>query len=501
MVQTRAQRAATGSRSAERLANNQAVQKYTEANRDSVNKKKVLNNVRLKGYIPMVKSFIKYGITYEDFATHRAKNPALKPIDAEELFALRFMHASADDFFAVFQVEKPDLKIQVKIKQPENAPPTPQEIDPVDTVEIPPDQITYKMAEDAFIRLTPKNALQYSNLLRRLMKMLGVAPTERYNPKDKPKWYDVDIVKMITDKSAKELADIINKSDVADNSKKDVYGTVQNLIKWVPGYRDLLIAGGADIQALTGQRNTYSSLSQQTRDNDTLKPVIPFTKFLNKRRDLGEKNKYSIEHLVASLHTYIPTRRGNEFGTVRIIYDDKTKPMEDDENAYDIRSGLLQIAKYKTSGYLGTFKKQLPDSLQGVINGYLKKHGNPAYMYGTDKPMLARKAIELFKRVFKGVIGKGDGVRELRRSTRTYYVRNAKYSLNQQRQLAFDMGHKLDQALNYQRQYDDPVFDEISDDVESDQVVKIPPKQNKKRNLKGGERSSPPKRSTRKARK
>lgn len=475
--------------SARRIANNKAVQKHLEANRDSVNRKKVLNNVRTKGYVPQVKTFIKYGITYEEFATHRARNEELAPLEAEDLFAMRFLHATADDFFKVFNVEKPDLKIQVKIKTPTNPPPAQQEIDPVETVEIPPDVITYKMAEDAFERLTPNNARSYSSNLRRLMKELGVNPTSDYKKKaTQVLWHDIDIVKMITKKGPKAIADMINSSTIADTSKKDIYGSIQNLLKWVPGFRDKLVAEGVDLPGFRGERNTYSTLSQKTRDVAvSTKTVIPFTMFLNRRRDLAKKQPHSIEHLISSLHTYIPSRRGNEFGTVRIIYNDKSKPMSPDENAYDVRTGFMQIAKYKGTAAkkLGAYTKVLPDVLQEVINGYLKKEKQPTYLYGTGKPMSAEKATDLFRRTFKGVLGKKDGVSELRRSTRTYYVRNMKYNLEQQRQLAFDMGHSLEQSLNYERQYDDPAFDEVDDNPTSDpQVKKIPPRVNKKRNLK-----------------
>jgi hypothetical protein len=468
--------------------NNAASKKHYDANRHEINRRKVLSRVKNDGNIPTLKSFIEYKIDYEEFSRFRAMNDKNEPVTADVLMDLRFLHASADDFAAVFGVEKEKLKVEVRFKKPANPPPEEQVIDTVTTIEVPPDVVTYKMAEDSFKRATPKNATVYSSNLRALMKLLGENPTPDYRKKaDQPKWHNIDIAKMVYSRTPREIADAVDKYS-GDGNKKDILSSIQNLIKWLPGYREKLMVEGADLKALTGERNIYSTASTKKRDQDTVnKTVVPFTKFLNKRRDLAKTQPYSIEHLIASLHTYIPTRRGNEFGTVRLVYNDKSKPMSADENAYDVRTGLLQIAKYKDTAArkLGVFKKVLPNELQEVIDGFIKEHEEehdkaPAYLYGTDKPMPEAKATELFRRTFKGVLPKGEGISELRRSTRTYYVRNVKYNIEQQRQLAYDMGHTLTTALTYERQYDDPAFDE---EVDDEGVVKVPPKMNKKKNV------------------
>ena len=498
-------------RESEKLRVREAVAKNYALNKNKVNRKRALNGIKV-GKVPFVDTFVKYSITYEEFTDARDLN-GLELIEPEELYRLRFTAEPVSVFKKVFgddsdsrEFRKTAKKIP-KSKEPTPEPisePTKQEINcerdcPCDCDDKKDDKqednndnndkkitisdittITYKDVDASFKQL--KGYISEMSSLRKLMKILSVDPfggKRDYSPKDKALWDPVNMVKMISDVPIKKIVELVNASSDKPATVRQRFNAINNMMKHVSMFNELLIKNHVDPEELRKTRNSYSTLVTESRDAATSLPGVPFKLFEDRQKQLVKSQPGSLQALIASMHVLIPTRRANEYGLVRLIYDNNSKPMEKDtENAYDVRSGLMRIAIYKTDETYGVYDVILPEKLQTIINDYIKKYkedhdARPVYLYGSKMPMKDAQAREYFRQTFRGI----GGIRELRRSYRTHVVRTLKYKLNEQRKVAYAMGQSLEMALTYERQ-----LDQIDDDDEGeDEVTSKPPPKKKQR--------------------
>lgn len=454
---------------------------YTE-NRFNINYDKTYKNIT-KGVIPLASTLIQWGFDYKTFANARSDGRQ-SHITADDLAIRRFgiTAASDRDYKTFFGINRPKDEITVKLLR-DPVPEKTSVINNVTEMDIPRDEnnpFTYSDAVLAFKakadakRLSVSAATStYPNNLRRLLKIIGAVDSKNFRTKqEKEKLKKVDLIAAIM----KYPIEVLNKKvedKVPINNRKDVFGMIETLIKHLPGFEQALISKGYNLNLSKKSRNAFSTQSTKKRDDDSdTKTVTPLNKFLQKADEIHQDDPNSVEDVVAQLFTEIPARRGTDYNKLQIVLDDDD--IDEEGNYLDIKTGKMSIAIHKSSKKLGTYKTVIPDKLLKTITSYWKTEKKPKYLFGGDDPLSEKDFNKLFVDTFRSVLPTGEGVKEIRRSTRTYYVRDKKYGLNAQRELAFAMGHGLLTAISYTRQYDDPSFDD------EDNVKEVQPKKKRK---------------------
>jgi hypothetical protein len=452
---------------------------YYQTNRVQINKRKCLTKIS-EGVVPYISTMVGWGITYEEFAESRAFG-GLSPIE-EKTFRKKAANLSAEDFKKFFGIDKPLIRTVAKNITEKDVPPPPKEmkIDPVIPLNSKADY-TYENALASLTAAVQQGKLKddtvrsYRGNLNKLLRVLDVIPGYVKTKEAKERVSTINLIDALSKYSMDKLQKLLDEQ-VGVNSRKDIFGMINNLYKHFPGFKEALQRAGVDQDQTRATRNNYSTDSTEYRlkqaDTET---VTHFTKFLNKVKDWEVKEKGeapSTEHVIGALFTKIPARRQTDYIPLMITKINDYRP---GGNYININNGLMVIDDFKTRKKLGTYKVTLPDSLLKLITEYWLAEGKPKYLFGSDKPISAQNFNKHFVNAFKGVLKPKQGVREIRRSTRTYYVKDRKYGVQQQYELARAMGHGLGMSVTYGRQYGD----EFVDDEDVEEVEQPPTKKSK----------------------
>lgn len=113
-------------------------------------------------------------------------------------------------------------------------------------------------------------------------------------------------------------------------------------------------------------------LAQQEKDIADEGSTVPWSSYVELRKQLGIDEPDSVRYLVLCLYTMIPPVRDN-YGNVLIIQDGQDETPEE-QNRYYPTSGRLVIGEYKTGKYYGIIDEVLPKRLQQIISQSLVSH-------------------------------------------------------------------------------------------------------------------------------
>ena len=165
-----------------------------------------------------------------------------------------------------------------------------------------------------------------------------------------------------------------------------------------------------------------------------------------------EMLKKPIDKMIFALYTLIPPRRLEYYKVfIATETDYKTNKLNNETN-YIIKSKGKFIKfvwnDYKTASAYGKIEVVIPDTLQAIINNYVKinklKSGDLLI------PLSRTNFIRYIARVFKEVYKSDMSVRWLRISYATY-INNLDISNNEKNKLAIAMGHNLEQSGKYKK--------------------------------------------------
>jgi hypothetical protein len=166
----------------------------------------------------------------------------------------------------------------------------------------------------------------------------------------------------------------------------------------------------------------------------------------------------SIPHLLLSLYTMIPPRRQLDYMHV-VIYKDKSYKASNDHNYIHLAhpsGAYIQLSHYKTASVFKNWYKKLPLNLVKVIKASLKLF--PRDVLFLDKANEPFRSVQQFtrwtNRILKKVLdNKKASVNTLRHSFENF-LRDSDTPWAERKKIARDMGHSLDQAFQYQLQFD-----------------------------------------------
>ena len=148
----------------------------------------------------------------------------------------------------------------------------------------------------------------------------------------------------------------------------------------IPEFRQQLTKKAYDTykDAFKMERNIGEDRRRQIRDAETL-PDISQLHLV--RKFYANDKPASLEHLLTSLYTLRPALR-NDYGCIRLIFGNKKIERElfENNNWYNVDKGTLIIQHYKTDKKYGRIVTKLDKRLRDVIDIWLKKSGNKAFL-------------------------------------------------------------------------------------------------------------------------
>jgi len=164
----------------------------------------------------------------------------------------------------------------------------------------------------------------------------------------------------------------------------------------------------------------------------------------------------SLEHVVLSMHTYVPPRRQLDYTRMRLYVNKEMEPPQTENyfQLYNARLGapVLFYKEYKTAKYFSTFlNKEVPielskivaKSLQDYPRQYLIVHPKTREPYGEKE--FRNKMNDILKKIFDN---KGVSVNTLRHSF-INYVAQMPFNLAQKERFSMKMGHTLTKSMEY----------------------------------------------------
>lgn len=166
----------------------------------------------------------------------------------------------------------------------------------------------------------------------------------------------------------------------------------------------------------------------------------------------------SIPHLLLSMYTMIPPRRQLDYMYV-VIYTDKSYKAANDHNYIHLahpKGAYIQLSHYKTAAVFKNWYKQLPLNLVKVIKASLKLY--PRDVLFLDKDNQPFKTVQQFtswsNRILKKHLENKDASVNTLRHSFENFLRDSNTPWAERKKIARDMGHSLDQAFQYQLQFD-----------------------------------------------
>lgn len=178
---------------------------------------------------------------------------------------------------------------------------------------------------------------------------------------------------------------------------------------------------------------------------------------LNKKKVINSSDyeKY-IQYLLVSLYVDIPPRRNQDYAYM-VVVKKAPKELEADKNYYIMDKGVFVFNKYKTSKLYGQQVVDVPVALKNTIAMYLKRHPNMK-KFGTkinpEQPLLinfdgstVNQVNGITRRLNKAFDGK-IGATALRH---IFLSDTYGDQLKERLEVAKNMGHSVNQSLNYQK--------------------------------------------------
>ena len=184
-----------------------------------------------------------------------------------------------------------------------------------------------------------------------------------------------------------------------------------------------------------------------------LDSMLEWRDVINKRNDLAYG---SLEHIVLSMHTYVPPRRQLDYTRMRVYADMDIDPPQTENyfQLYNKRLGapVLFYKEYKTAKYFSTFlNKEVPIEFSKVVGKSILDNPreylivNPKTGVPYDDKDFRNKTNAVLKKIFNN---KGVSVNTLRHSF-INFVSQGPYSLVQRERFSMKMGHTLTKNMEY----------------------------------------------------
>lgn len=173
--------------------------------------------------------------------------------------------------------------------------------------------------------------------------------------------------------------------------------------------------------------------------------------------EIRDKLPYgSDQHLILSMHTYIPPRRQLDYANMRVYTDSSLEPQRD-HNYFQLfnkrlNAPVLYYHEYKNAKfYRGFLNKEVPLELVKIVGESLKMK-NRDYLFVAKKTSLPHTVKDFsnwanseLKKVF---VNECFSVNTLRHSFATHLV-GLRLTLEERKRYAAKMGHSLTKSLEY----------------------------------------------------
>lgn len=173
-----------------------------------------------------------------------------------------------------------------------------------------------------------------------------------------------------------------------------------------------------------------------------------------KRRD--ELSYGSMEHILLSMHTYIPPRRQQDYYAMRVYTDERAEPEKDHNyfQLYNKRLGspVLFYKEYKNAKYLSSFlNKEVPRELVDIVR-HSVAHYPREYLIVNPKTGTHygyQEFINTMNAKLKKITGNAWVSVNTLRHAFVNYISNKPLTLGQRKRLAIKMGHGLPKNMEY----------------------------------------------------
>ena len=145
------------------------------------------------------------------------------------------------------------------------------------------------------------------------------------------------------------------------------------------------------------------------------------------------------DYIIASVYTLVPPRRLLDYASFKV------KDYTEDEDNY-MKNGIFYFNKFKTA----KFKKdsfKVPIKLKNLIQKWEKLSGSPWLLF-QSRNKTKNISTSFLNNALHRIFGEGISVNSLRHSYLTEYYKNLP-ALKEMNQLADQMGHSVNQALEY----------------------------------------------------
>jgi len=277
---------------------------------------------------------------------------------------------------------------------------------------------------------TRNTLIGYASRIRATSKLLSIE-----NNLDKLKNHET-MIKLLVERT----------EGMKNSTKKGYFGVLSALAGVIPGWKEML--GDEAVQAYAKMARNESDIIEKQRDEQKeLGKVIPWEELKNDdvvRIDPDRK-------LIYALYTMVPPVRSADYRKVMIIKEEDERPKK--SNFYNIDTGVMTWAVYKTKEHYGDVEIQFPKRLMKVITDIVgaRPEGQRKWMLSTpDGNPVHEKTLERrIKEVF-GVSGT-----EIRRSYITHVLgeefKKSREWLNKRKALAQQMLHSPDIQEEYIR--------------------------------------------------
>jgi len=277
---------------------------------------------------------------------------------------------------------------------------------------------------------TRNTLIGYASRIRATSKLLSIE-----NNLDKLKNHET-MIKLLVERT----------EGMKNSTKKGYFGVLSALAGVIPGWKEML--GEEAVQAYAKMARNESDIIEKQRDEQKeLGKVIPWEELKNDdvvRIDPDRK-------LIYALYTMVPPVRSADYRKVMIIKEEDERPKK--SNFYNIDTGVMTWAVYKTKEHYGDVEIQFPKRLMKVITDIVgaRPEGQRKWMLSTpDGNPVHEKTLERrIKEVF-GVSGT-----EIRRSYITHVLgeefKKSREWLNKRKALAQQMLHSPDIQEEYIR--------------------------------------------------
>jgi len=173
-----------------------------------------------------------------------------------------------------------------------------------------------------------------------------------------------------------------------------------------------------------------------------------------KKRDNLEYG--SMDHVILSMHSYVPPRRQEDYCEMRVYTDEDLEPEKDHNyfQLYNKRLGspVLFYKNFKTSKFMPSFlNKEVPEKFVDIVRFSLEKHPRDYLIvnpYTNDKYLsmsFVRRVNDTLKRV---LLNKHACVNTLRHSY-VNYISKKDLTYGQRKRIAHKMGHGISKNMEY----------------------------------------------------